>query len=297
MSDKLLSICIPTYNRAETLGRSLEALFANPEFDANKVEVMVADNASADNTSEVVARFPQVRYIRHKENIGADANFTFLLDHASGRYLRLMNDYCTFRPGGLALMLREIEAADEARENLWFGTAMTSIPAGITVTHGVDEFIRRVSYWSTWIGNFGVWRKDWADMEDKNRYVKYQLNQVDWSLRIAGNGRPTRIIVADLTVSEDLKQRGSYNYFDIFLVKYREILKAHDIGFWANEVDKYKLLRYNVLPRIYGDNDYSLDMSGGRKIVLQQYWYEPYYWPGVLIFKTLYKPLKRLFRR
>lgn len=293
-----MSICIPTYNRAETLGRSLEALFANPEFDANKVEVMVADNASADNTSEVVARFPQVRYIRHKENIGADANFTFLLDHASGRYLRLMNDYCTFRPGGLALMLREIEAADEARENLFFylirGSRLTRWSGYVKSSSG---FVRRVSDASTWIGNFGVWRKDWADMEDKNRYVKYKLNQVDWSLRIAGNGRPTRIIVDDFVEREHIATRTGYNFMEVFLVNYREILKANNIGFWANKIEKYRLLRYLLLTCIYNGNIYSLDMSGGRKIVLQQYWYEPYYWPGVLIFKTLYKPLKRLFRR
>lgn len=51
MSEKpLLSICIPTYNRAEYLAKSLDTLVCLPEFNSSEVEVVISDNASTDNT-------------------------------------------------------------------------------------------------------------------------------------------------------------------------------------------------------------------------------------------------------
>lgn len=46
----LLSICIPTYNRAEILDKTLFLLFSNPDFNVDEIEVVVSDNCSTDHT-------------------------------------------------------------------------------------------------------------------------------------------------------------------------------------------------------------------------------------------------------
>src|SRR5277367_4768972 len=86
-----LSICIPTYNRARLLHRTLEHLAECP--DAFR-EIIVSDNASDDGTRDVVAawqpRFSRFRYARQAANLGvfrniyaatalATADFTFVL--------------------------------------------------------------------------------------------------------------------------------------------------------------------------------------------------------------------------
>lgn len=49
----LLSICIPTYNRAEILDKTLFLLFSNPDFNVDEIEVVVSDNCSTDHTKQL----------------------------------------------------------------------------------------------------------------------------------------------------------------------------------------------------------------------------------------------------
>src|SRR3989304_4568740 len=99
MEDKpLLSICIPTYNRAhylkECLG-SIVAQFGDPEI-CSSVEVVVTDNASPDKTREVVEeyqkKFKNIRYSRNNENLGVDRNVINVVEMASGVFGWYMGD-------------------------------------------------------------------------------------------------------------------------------------------------------------------------------------------------------------
>ena len=58
-SKYLLSICIPTYNRASFLKEALSRVLSQLSQikDNNKIELLVSDNCSTDNTAEVVSEF------------------------------------------------------------------------------------------------------------------------------------------------------------------------------------------------------------------------------------------------
>ena len=94
MTDMKLSICIPTYNRAEYLRTALENL-AKADFSFAH-EIVISDNASSDNTGEVVAHYIAqglpIRYLRMPENMGATANLTNAIYHASGDYMVYQGD-------------------------------------------------------------------------------------------------------------------------------------------------------------------------------------------------------------
>jgi hypothetical protein len=93
----LLSLAIPTFNRAPFLAKLLETLL--PQFgqvSPDLAELIVSDNCSDDNTPEIVATFQQrglnIRYIRNEQNIGADGNFLQCLNLATGQYVWVMGD-------------------------------------------------------------------------------------------------------------------------------------------------------------------------------------------------------------
>lgn len=44
MKVKLLSICIPTYNRAEVLNETLHQIVSDSYFDPDLIQVVVSDN-------------------------------------------------------------------------------------------------------------------------------------------------------------------------------------------------------------------------------------------------------------
>ncbi len=89
----LVTIAVPTFNRATTLERCLESVLGQ---SYTAVEIIVCDNASTDSTEEVVTRalagHPRARYVRHDSNLGAIANFHAGLDHATGDYFMWLAD-------------------------------------------------------------------------------------------------------------------------------------------------------------------------------------------------------------
>ena len=88
----LVTIAIPTYNRADIFLRDVISAALGQTW--KNIEVLVGDNASPDNTTEVVSEFndPRLTYIRHKTNIGANGNFNALLDTARGKWFFLFHD-------------------------------------------------------------------------------------------------------------------------------------------------------------------------------------------------------------
>lgn len=59
----LLSICIPTYNRSTYLEEALCNIINDTSF-SDDIEIIISDNASTDNTQEIVSK-----YIKHYSNI------------------------------------------------------------------------------------------------------------------------------------------------------------------------------------------------------------------------------------
>lgn len=94
----ILSITIPTYNRAQYLKENLEAILRQITEDyASKIEIIVNDNASTDNTSSVVTdlvekyKFP-IQYHRKDKNVCFKDNFADVTSKATGKYLFLLGD-------------------------------------------------------------------------------------------------------------------------------------------------------------------------------------------------------------
>jgi glycosyltransferase involved in cell wall biosynthesis len=90
----LLSICIPTYNRAGLLAQTLRHL--RSVCSGDDVEVVISDNCSPDETQEVIAEFaPRFRHfgaIRQAENRGGMPNLAAAIALASGEFIYTLND-------------------------------------------------------------------------------------------------------------------------------------------------------------------------------------------------------------
>jgi len=102
------SVIIVSYNTSSRLRECLDHLLANPGKRA--VEVIVVDNASADDSADMVSqRFPDIHLIRSPENLGFAAGNNLGLRDARGRYLVLLN------PDAL-LTIETLDAAIDAMD-------------------------------------------------------------------------------------------------------------------------------------------------------------------------------------
>jgi glycosyltransferase involved in cell wall biosynthesis len=115
-----LSLCVPTYNRADYLeGALLSGLREAAGQPSGTVEVLVCDNGSSDATPELIARlraaYPELlRVQRHPENLGFDRNYLSCLEQARGEFVWVMGDDDEWKPGSIARVLRELDAGADA---------------------------------------------------------------------------------------------------------------------------------------------------------------------------------------
>jgi glycosyltransferase involved in cell wall biosynthesis len=89
----LVSVGLPTYNRARSLRRAIESVLAQ---DYPNLELIISDNGSPDDTQAVCgeyrARDSRVRYFRHGVNRGVNANFKRALAESRGEFFMWLAD-------------------------------------------------------------------------------------------------------------------------------------------------------------------------------------------------------------
>ena len=114
-SKPLVSVVIPTYNRAALLDEALSSagaqVGAGTLFD---VEIVVVDDASSNETPAAVRRHPTVRYIRHATNRGGSAARNTGIAASSGSLIAFLDDDDLWLPNKLALQVPVLEAHPDA---------------------------------------------------------------------------------------------------------------------------------------------------------------------------------------
>lgn len=288
MNKKLLSICIPTFNRCEILDCTLNNLFSNPEFDENLIEVIVSDNCSTDNTFEIVKKYPLVRYYKNNINL-VDKNFSIVLSYATGEYIRLFNDTLSFKEGALKKILNTIKFHQGDNVNLFFYRNEFVNKNCKLIINSKNKFIKEVSIYSTWIANFGCWKIDFEKINSKDRYAEIQFPQVDWCYRIVENTKKTIIYFDDFIDVIVPFKKGGYNIFDTFVNKYLYIIKRENFHFITYEIEKYRLLRYYIYPNllnllVFEKDTYDFEIRKPFFIIFKKYWYEPYFYIMIIFY-------------
>jgi len=111
-----LSICIPTYNRANFLAQCLHSIMIQLRKDRSlfkQVEIIISDNNSLDKTANLVKRYQKqnkaVRYYRNKKNIGADRNIIKSASYAKGDFIWFFSDDDVQMPYSLKILLQILQ--------------------------------------------------------------------------------------------------------------------------------------------------------------------------------------------
>lgn len=113
-SQILLSVCIPTFNRAKLLQECLTSIirqFKSKNVYAN-VEIVISNNNSPDHTEKIVRRFQKkyknIRYFRNIKNIGT-ANTIKVASYARGKYIWFFSDDDWHKKNSIATVIKVIK--------------------------------------------------------------------------------------------------------------------------------------------------------------------------------------------
>lgn len=251
----LLSILIPTYNRADCLHECLESLAQEIVIrDGADVEVIISDNFSTDDTQEVcelfVRRFPNVfSYVRQKRNVGPCDNFTYLIRCAHGKFLKFQQDKFAVEDGAIDRIVEIVRKHEKEHPLLYFGNEyMVHLPVGVYPIQSCDELADTVSYWTTWIGGYGFWR-DEVDVvvPIQDEYAATLLPQVAVIWRLFARNKIGYLYNFKQyhNCSALVKNGGGYNVAEVFSKNYlgmlREFLHPGGLSKAAFEREKKRL--------------------------------------------------------
>lgn len=98
----LLSICIPTYNRASHLKNCLSSLIQCGVSSYSEVQICVSDNCSTDATKQVVIEAQKnlsIKYRENRSNLGFARNVLEVVQIAEGKFVWMLGDDDLILPG------------------------------------------------------------------------------------------------------------------------------------------------------------------------------------------------------
>lgn len=147
-----VSIGLPTYNGASRLVRAVSSVIAQ---DYDNIEIIISDNGSIDDTEGVCAAlcqlYPCIRYFRQPVNRGVTANYSFVLEKATGDYFLWLSDDDALEPGILErytnfLSVNPDYSLVSGQVNYWQDNKLVMVEKEFTMDHSSPS-LRVINYY------------------------------------------------------------------------------------------------------------------------------------------------------
>ncbi len=280
----VLTIFVPTFNRAEVLEKNLSLLCTEISQQNLPVTVVISDNASSDNTESVstkyATQFDFVKYKRNDQNLGMDGNFLSCFELASGKYTMLLGDDDYPISGQLAYLVNVLENTEANLVHLKIG----AIDPGPLVEYCGDAAMKEISFWITYISS-NIVKSSLAIAYAGEKYKGTLLAIVPlYMSAIYAEDRKTLVVTRRIfSDGVSSKSNGGYSYFKVFVENYSQI-----IGEMLPKGTMHRLLPYlmkDIFKRYLVDgiarlliekNKGNYDTRDSWKILFNHYGLKPY---------------------
>lgn len=220
----LLSICIPTYKRAQLLRKTLNSIYAQ-NVDHKLFEVCISDDSPDDETKNMIENeFSSIDNLVYQKI--PDCGYMNLIEAAKlgkGALLKFQNDYASFKAGSLKRLLNLISENLEQKPILFFGLKSLKNTSEIEKFVNFNDFISNIDYMSTFCSSVALWKDDF-DLCNKN---KIQVNHAfpHTSYLFNCSNKPSMIVDNyDYFLNQTLTTKGGYNLPEFFVKEYLTLI-------------------------------------------------------------------------
>lgn len=255
----LLTIAIPSFNRAVYLDQCLQHICGQLKKDEDRVEILISDNNSTDNTSEIVNKYISqgfaLNYIKNNENIGSDMNFVQCFNLAKGKYILILGDDDILLENALGNILEILEKDDYgivflnsySFANDFVKERPKAYFTGYKVYTNAAQFIRKIRYiyFIAFISVNVVNKSLVSGSLKPEQFAGTNLVHLGWTLSALFNSRKN-VFLKKYSVAAKLYNSGGYGLCEVFGVNYNRIFDvfiAQGIDRRNFEIINKKLLR------------------------------------------------------
>ncbi len=222
----LLTIAIPTHNRARFLSLCLGQIAKQLPGNERDVELIVSDNCSTDDTKDVVRSFVerriQIRYLLNSEDLGADRNFARCYEAATGKYVVIFADDDVLLDGALERVLGVLRGGQygvihlngygysdnyEKEQPLQEGS-------GYEIYDDAAAFIKKIHFAMTFSSG-NIFNKSLTPDIDPFEFVGTSLVHLGWILRAIVRAK-TNGYIEEFVVAAKTHNTGGYQLCKVF---------------------------------------------------------------------------------
>ncbi len=240
----LLSLCIPTNGKSDWVIPVVDSILCSAA-DEKRYEIVIEDNGEGHDLETKIRDYQtdhrNIRYYR-----SASQGFLCQIDclrHADGQLIKFVNHRSMLVEGAVEYLLQY------AAENLQNKpvTFFSNGKLGGGEFENFDQFVRGMSFWSSWSGGLAIWRNDQASLSNDRKYnTLFPHTDLLFRNKNAGEYRIVdRELFSDIVTGHASK--GKYNVFRAFAVEYlsiiNDLLRNNDI-----QVDTFLSVRKELLP-------------------------------------------------
>lgn len=119
----LFTIAIPTYNNQDTIEKVIECAM-NQKYD-NDYEILVVNNASTDNTLDILNKYKdQIRIVSNDKTVSMYDNHNVCLENAMGDYIVFCHADDNLSEDALAILAAKLEERLFPQKYIVFGRSM-----------------------------------------------------------------------------------------------------------------------------------------------------------------------------
>ncbi|RYE20269.1 MAG: glycosyltransferase family 2 protein, partial [Sphingobacteriaceae bacterium] len=238
MDKFLLSIAIPTYNRADLLSKTLDSVCQQVSNVASQLEIVISNNASTDHTRQVVekyrTKFQNFRYHENETNTGADANIAQAFQLASGTYTWVFSDDDLLLPNTLENIIATLSAMDIGVLFLtpkWYYSHAEDVelidePFACQVYDNSLVYLQEINVLVTFITSIIVNKSLLIGLNDLYIYQGTNLIQLGWTLPAIFKARQNAKVASTVVLAQGVDEQVSYSFFRVHGTNFNLVLNG-----------------------------------------------------------------------
>lgn len=229
---KLLSICIPTFEREDLFKLCIESLERNiATIEKNtEIEVIVSINDSSKYKQSILNQYKILEdylvVIQNSKNIGGDKNIINCYKKASGKYIWIIGDDDYILDGGIACLIREIKEKNPSClfiNSYGYRKSYNEKPVSNEPSYSCNfnNFIEKISYKSTFISSI-VLNSELVDYITAIQFENTSLYQ--FNLLLQASAHDNNLYIGKYLVAAKINHNYNYDFHDVFVRNYQQQL-------------------------------------------------------------------------
>lgn len=275
MNRCMLSLCIPTNGIEEWVVPVLESIYAQC-VEEEKYEVIVTDNGKNDSFRKKMFEYENghTNFVYKKTDAKQFLNQIESFRLANGELIKFVNHRMLMKKGSVQYLIDFAEKNIQEKPEVFFSNGHLQNEKEIMRCNSFDQYVRKLSYWSSWSGGLACWKTDFSHIPFDMQYNElfphtdilfYERNKDNYII-------DNTLFLEEIPVGHASK--GKYNLFYAFSVEYLMIicrlLEAKDIcveSFLYIKDENEKLLEDLYWQFIVRKKECSYDLSDYRKFL------------------------------